>query len=93
MTRRSLGFILDIPRRFVTAAIRLYQRTFSPDHGWCRVFFPFGCCKYHPTCSQYTHRAVEEFGIIRGLGMGLWRVLRCNPWSKGGYDPVPHRKK
>ncbi len=88
MTSLPLDLVLGLPKRAVLAAIRLYQRTFSPDHGWCRIFFPYGCCKFRPTCSEYTHQAVDEFGIIRGLWMGSWRILRCNPWSKGGYDPV-----
>jgi uncharacterized protein len=45
-------------------------------------------CKYHPTCSAYAVDAVREFGILRGLVLAGWRLLRCNPWSHGGYDPV-----
>jgi uncharacterized protein len=45
-------------------------------------------CKYEPTCSHYAIRAVREYGILRGLVLATWRVLRCNPWSDGGYDPV-----
>ena len=46
-------------------------------------------CKYYPTCSEYTKQAIEKYGSIRGLAKGTWRILRCNPFSKGGYDPVP----
>ena len=45
-------------------------------------------CKYYPTCSEYTKQAIEKYGTIRGLAKGTWRILRCNPFSKGGYDPV-----
>ena len=45
-------------------------------------------CKYEPTCSLYAVQAVREYGILRGLVLAVWRVLRCNPWSYGGYDPV-----
>jgi putative membrane protein insertion efficiency factor len=45
-------------------------------------------CKYEPTCSAYAVQAIREFGILRGLALGTWRLLRCNPWSNGGYDPV-----
>ena len=45
-------------------------------------------CKYEPTCSHYAEQAVRAHGPLRGLAMAAWRVLRCNPWSKGGYDPV-----
>ena len=48
-------------------------------------------CKFYPTCSQYTYEAVERYGALKGGAMGLWRILRCNPWSKGGFDPVPEK--
>lgn len=68
------------PRRVVTAPIRAYQRLLSPA-------LPQRC-KYHPSCSAYAAQAIEEYGILRGLVLGCWRVLRCNPWSHGGHDPV-----
>lgn len=68
--------------------IKIYQKTLSPDHGPLKAFFPQGSCKYHPTCSRYTYEAIEKHGVIRGSGLGFWRILRCNPWSKGGEDPV-----
>jgi len=64
--------------------IRFYQTAISP-HTLPR-------CKYYPTCSQYTYEAIERFGALKGGLMGMWRILRCNPWSKGGYDPVPEKK-
>jgi putative membrane protein insertion efficiency factor len=60
--------------------IRLYQRWISP-------VLPRRC-RYHPTCSAYAVQAIESFGILRGLVLATWRVLRCNPFSRGGYDPV-----
>ncbi len=45
-------------------------------------------CKYHPTCSQYALDALREFGVVRGALLAGWRLLRCNPWSHGGFDPV-----
>jgi uncharacterized protein len=45
-------------------------------------------CKYEPTCSHYAEQAIRTRGPVVGLGMAVWRVLRCNPWSRGGYDPV-----
>jgi putative membrane protein insertion efficiency factor len=50
-------------------------------------------CKYDPTCSQYAVEAIERFGSIKGLGLTIWRILRCNPFSHGGYDPVPELKQ
>ena len=64
--------------------IRFYQKNISPH-------FP-PCCKYYPTCSSYTIKAIEEYGAFKGFFMGLYRILRCNPFSKGGYDPVPKKK-
>ncbi len=66
--------------RVVQAPIRLYRRVISPA-------LPRRC-KYEPTCSAYALGALREFGILRGLVLGVWRVLRCNPFSHGGYDPV-----
>jgi uncharacterized protein len=67
-------------RTVAVAPIRFYQRFISPA-------LPRRC-KYEPTCSEYAVRAVKEFGILRGLILAGWRLLRCNPWSHGGYDPV-----
>ena len=66
--------------------IKIYQKTISPDHSWLRHSFPGGFCRFTPTCSQYTYDAIGKFGFIRGSFKGLWRILRCNPWSKGGID-------
>jgi uncharacterized protein len=67
-------------RAVVLAPVVAYQRLVSPA-------LPRRC-KYEPTCSRYAVHAVREFGILRGLVLAAWRVLRCNPWSDGGYDPV-----
>ena len=50
-------------------------------------------CKYYPTCSNYGLEAIERFGAFKGLALTIWRILRCNPFSKGGYDPVPDKKQ
>lgn len=62
-------------------AIRWYQRAISPLLG--------PACRYEPTCSHYTLQAIERFGAARGIWLGARRLLRCQPWSAGGYDPVP----
>ncbi len=67
-------------RRVVVAPIVAYQRVISPA-------LPRRC-KYEPTCSAYAVQAVREYGILRGLVLAGWRLLRCNPWSHGGFDPV-----
>lgn len=68
--------------------IKFYQKTLSPDHSWLRHLHEFGFCRYSPTCSQYGIDALKKYGALRGLVMTLWRILRCNPWSKGGFDSV-----
>jgi len=50
-------------------------------------------CKFYPTCSQYAIEAISTYGAFKGFFMSLWRILRCNPFSKGGYDPVPEKHK
>lgn len=71
------------------ALIHLYQRTLSFDHGPMKVLFPLGYCQFQPTCSEYAYQAIEKHGVVCGVVMGVWRILRCNPWAKGGSDPVP----
>jgi uncharacterized protein len=69
-----------LARRAATAPIFAYQRLISPA-------IPRRC-KYEPTCSRYAVEAIGRYGILRGLVLAGWRLLRCNPWSYGGYDPV-----
>jgi putative membrane protein insertion efficiency factor len=62
------------------ALIRFYQKWISPLLG--------ANCRFRPTCSQYAYEAIQKYGFLRGMCKGLWRILRCNPFSKGGDDPV-----
>lgn len=75
-------------KKILILIITLYQRTLSPDHGWFSWCYPGGYCKYHPDCSEYCKQAIEHKGAVKGSLLGFWRVLRCNPWSAGGEDPV-----
>jgi putative membrane protein insertion efficiency factor len=68
-------------KRAVLLAIWLYQRTISS-------YLP-SACRYDPTCSHYSHQAVEKYGTVRGMWMGLSRLGRCHPFGGKGYDPVP----
>jgi hypothetical protein len=77
--------IVSVPRRAAIGLIRLYQRTLSPDHGPLAGVTNAGC-RYYPSCSEYTARAIREYGVIRGSLAGSWRILRCNPFSAGGVD-------
>lgn len=71
---------MSVARRVATLPITAYQRVISPA-------LPRRC-KYHPTCSAYASQAIREYGILRGSVLGAWRLMRCNPWSHGGFDPV-----
>lgn len=72
-------------KRLMLAMIRFYRKAISP--------LTPASCKYIPTCSQYGLEAIERFGALKGGLLTLWRILRCNPWSRGGYDPVPEKKE
>jgi len=72
-------------KRVLIFLISLYRRFISP--------LKKPCCRFQPTCSQYAIEAIEEWGAIRGSGLAIWRVLRCNPFGRGGYDPVPKNKR
>jgi uncharacterized protein len=76
--------VAALATRFMTAPIRLYQRAISPA-------LPRRC-KYEPTCSAYAAEALRSYGPVRGLILAVWRVLRCNPFSHGGYDPVSDQR-
>ena len=70
--------IFKLPRKIVVSLIRGYQLCISPRLG--------KHCKYYPTCSEYTRQAVDKYGIIKGSLLGIIRILKCNPFSKGGVD-------
>jgi putative membrane protein insertion efficiency factor len=70
------------PRLILLALIRLYQMTFSRA-------IPVNTCRFYPTCSHYGYQAIYKYGALRGTVMATLRVVRCNPFTPGGYDPVP----
>ena len=72
-------------KRLLIRLVRFYQKGSSP--------LKPPCCKYIPTCSEYAAEALERFGALKGTALAIWRILRCNPFSRGGYDPVPEKKK
>lgn len=82
------NFLNNFLRNLVIKLIRLYQKTLSFDHSRLKVFYPYGFCRFTPSCSEYGVQAIEKHGIIKGGLLTAWRILRCNPWNKGGYDPV-----
>ena len=72
---------IDMARKILLAFIVFYQKCISPG------LMPR--CKYYPTCSSYAYEAIVKHGAIKGMALGAYRILRCNPFFKGGYDPVP----
>ena len=67
-------------KKIFIGLINIYQKHISPVFG--------NRCKYYPTCSEYTKQAIEKYGVIKGSFYGMKRILKCNPFSKGGYDPL-----
>ncbi len=74
--------VVVFPRIVLLALIRLYQMTFSKA-------LPPNTCRFFPSCSHYGYQAIYKYGVIKGTGLAIWRVLRCNPFNPGGFDPVP----
>jgi putative membrane protein insertion efficiency factor len=75
---------MSASRAIAVLPIRLYQRVVSPAVG--------SRCKYYPSCSEYAAQSISRFGILRGLVLAAWRLLRCNPFSHGGFDPVEDQR-
>ncbi|HSI20405.1 MAG TPA: membrane protein insertion efficiency factor YidD [Verrucomicrobiae bacterium] len=77
------------PRTVALALIRWYQQVWSPDHSPRKSQYPLGYCRFTPSCSEYGYQAIERYGILKGGILALWRIIRCNPWNRGGHDPLP----
>ena len=88
MTARELAWLAGAPARtLLLGVIGVYRAVFS---GWLG-----GQCRFSPTCSQYAHDAIRAHGAFRGSALAAWRIARCNPYGRGGLDPVPparHRR-
>ena len=74
--------VSNLPRILGLGLIRVYQATLSKT-------IPSGTCRFYPTCSHYGYEAIVKHGLFKGSGLAIWRVARCQPFSEGGYDPVP----
>lgn len=81
-----LQFVIKLPRQSALWLILLYQRTLSPDHGWFKASYPYGYCRFYPTCSQYGYETIKKRGLLVGAPLTCWRIIRCNPWNQGGVD-------
>ena len=71
-----------VPRWPLLILIRFYQKVISPG-------IPGNTCRFYPSCSHYSYQAIYKYGVWKGGVMSVWRILRCNPFNDGGYDPVP----
>ncbi len=79
---RAALFALSLPGRLLSLPVKLYRRYISPLKG-------APSCRFSPTCSEYAVGSLREWGVVIGGALTVWRILRCNPFSKGGDDPVP----
>lgn len=79
----TAGFLkgMSLIKNFIILIVKLYRKYISP--------LKKPCCRFTPTCSQYAIEAFEKYGVLKGLYLSVKRILRCNPFCKGGYDPVP----
>lgn len=96
---KKIFLLIYIPRKIAILIINLYQKYLSYDHSeWLLRLkeknprYKYKGCKYYPSCSEYTKQAISKYGLILGGIMGIWRILRCNPFSNGGHDPIPDLK-
>jgi len=83
---KSIGsFLWLLPRNVCVAILRGYRAVISPLYG--------DVCRYYPSCSAYTMGAIQQHGVVKGVALGSWRILRCHPWAKGGIDDVPEPRR
>ena len=75
-------------KKILIGVIKIYQKKLSFDHSPLKVFYPHGFCRFNPTCSQYSIEAINKYGPIKGSIKAIWRILKCNPFNKGGNDPL-----
>jgi putative membrane protein insertion efficiency factor len=75
-------------KKVLLLLIRIYQRTFSLDHGIAGKISTKRVCRHIPSCSQYSYEAIDKYGVIKGGWKALKRIVSCNPWGSSGYDPL-----
>lgn len=79
--KRTLSYLVLVPRNLCVAILRLYRAVISPLYG--------DVCRYYPSCSQYALQAIQHHGVTRGVWFGSRRLARCHPWAEGGIDDIP----
>ena len=77
-------------KQYLIKLISLYQKTLSPDQGFLKKIgiIKNPVCVFYPTCSEYAKQAINKYGILKGIYLGIRRILRCHPWQKNHIDPV-----
>jgi putative membrane protein insertion efficiency factor len=83
--KETVSFLWLLPRNLCVVVLRFYRATISPLYG--------DVCRYYPSCSAYTLRAIQMHGVLRGIWLGIRRIARCHPWAAGGVDDVPLRAR
>lgn len=74
--------LINFPQCLLLILIRIYQKTISPA-------LPGNTCRFYPSCSHFGYQAVYKYGVLKGIFLAIKRIIRCNPFNQGGYDPVP----
>lgn len=74
-------------KKIILLILKIYQKIFSPDQGIFKNSRP--TCRFFPSCSQYSLEAIEKFGVRGGIRLSVKRILKCHPWNRGGFDPIP----
>jgi len=88
---KTLKKFTEVPKIISIFFIRIYQKLFSFDHAFWANPDKYRICIYHPSCSEYTARAIDKHGVIKGSIMGTARIMRCTPSQRGGVDEVPDK--
>ena len=78
--------LTKIPAKIAIGLIQVYQKTFSPDHGPLRSLYPYGYCRFYPTCSEYSKISIQRHGLVEGVALSFLRILRCNPFTQPKVD-------
>ncbi len=77
--------------KIILFLIKIYQKTLSPDKGPLKIFFPHKVCRFYPSCSDYLSESIKIFGVMKGVRLGLRRIIKCHPFHAGGIDEVPRK--
>lgn len=80
--------MLSFGQKVLLTLIKGYQVSLSPDHGWFKTKYPYGWCRFYPSCSQYAYDSIQKHGTDQGVMLTIRRLLKCHPWHRGGYDLV-----